>query len=218
MLKFLKTHVVGVLALTLALSGGAAYAAGKIGGKRIKRHAIHARHIARGAVHPRHLSPDLLSQLGSSGVNGQQGPRGPRGVRGPTGPRGRIGAKGPTGPQGPAGPEGSVPTTLPSRATLRGVFALTGTTGAETAESFSLETKQSPAAHVIEAGGASTGDCPGSASAPSAAAGQLCIYVAPGSATSVSVFAPADGSGTLGFGLRTTGDGRASGTWAVTAQ
>ena len=55
---------------------------------------------------------------------------------------------------------------------------------------------------------APTADCPGS---PNAAAGQLCLYVDAGTVELVSH--PA----TLGFGLRLTADGRAAGTWAVTA-
>jgi hypothetical protein len=223
MLRLLKSHAVAFLALVLALSGAGAYAAGRIGGKRIKRNAIHARHIAPGAVLLRHLSPEVLARLASggngSGPRGPQGPRGARGATGPRGPRGTRGTRGPTGKTGKTGPTGPAGGTspLPSGQSLRGVWAVAGLAGAETAVSFAPTLGLTPAPHVIGAGESPPADCPGSVSEPAAAAGQLCVYVADGSTTAVALFVPASGTGALGFALRTAADGRASGSWAVKA-
>lgn len=204
MLRFVKTHAVGLVALFVALSGGA-YAAATIGSTDIKSRAVKARHIKSRAVGIRALNPIVRARLGGPGATGV---RGPQGQRGPTGRRGATGRRGPTGPAGPAGPAGPVPTTLPAGQTLRGVWATGGPTGAETAVSYAPSLALPPASHIVSA---STNECPGSVDSPQAAAGQLCIYVATGTVELLAL--PAK----FGFGVRTTADGRAAGSWAVTA-
>jgi hypothetical protein len=89
--------VVSLIALFLALGGGAAWASGLISGKQIVDHSIPEGKLTAKAIKSLHGTP---------------GPAGPRGA---TGPRGPQGAKGDTGPQGPQGPgaisinEGGVP-------------------------------------------------------------------------------------------------------------
>jgi hypothetical protein len=50
MKRFSYANVAATIALVLALSGGAVYAAGKIGPKQIKQNAVKSKHIAEGAV------------------------------------------------------------------------------------------------------------------------------------------------------------------------
>jgi hypothetical protein len=206
--KLLKRHAVALLALVLALSGAGAYAAGKIGGKRIKRHAIHARHIAAGAVHLRHLAPEVFTRFDRVGAPG------PGGTRGPAGPRGPRGLRGPTGARGPTGP---TPSTLSNHRELRGAWAVAGPTGAEGAVSYAVPLTFTPAGHVLPPGGSATAECPGSASDPHAADGHLCLFIAGGSTAAAALFNTSPGSGPFGFGVRLAADGRASGTWAVRA-
>ena len=150
---------------------------------------------------------------------------------GPQGPAGPIGADGPAGPPGPQGPADA----LPSARTARGTYTLAFASAAadqdgETNESFVLALAAAPIPHIVAPGDAVTSECPGSAAAPTAAPGQLCIYEADrgGLVRSITPFDPsrakAAGSnrtGGFGFGLRVVADGpghlRTSGTWAVTA-
>jgi hypothetical protein len=112
------------------------------------------------------------------------------------GPRGRTGPAGPAGPPGSPGAPGSPGTaaaqpggTLPSGATLRGAWAPTGerpdTAGVVGGHgvSFAYPLGARPTPHVIPVGGSATTDCPGSATAPAAASGQLCLYIVSTSGT-----------------------------------
>jgi hypothetical protein len=78
--------VVAVIALFLALSGGAAWASGLISGKQIANHSIPAKKLTAAAV---------------KALHGQRGPAGPQGPKGDTGSQGPKGETGATGPQGP---------------------------------------------------------------------------------------------------------------------
>jgi hypothetical protein len=83
--------VISVIALFVALGGGAAYASGLIPGSQIKNHSIPAKKLTKKAIRSLH------------GERGARGPVGPSGPAGPTGPAGPQGPVGPTGPQGPGG-------------------------------------------------------------------------------------------------------------------
>jgi hypothetical protein len=83
--------------------------------------------------------------------------------------------------------------------------------------SYALALKQPPTAQVVPAG-QTTPECPGSAAVPEAAADTLCLYLAASSTASVEVFNPGgSGAARFGFGVRLLADGRAAGSWAVTA-
>jgi hypothetical protein len=163
-------------------------------------------------------------------------------------------ATGPQGPQGPQGPSGTAATppggTLQAGITLRGAFGPTaaGVSGAghSAGEGVSFGgygLAARPQAHVIAVGGSATTECPGSAAAPSAIPGHLCLYLAKQSAITTGdqliVTDPVTDNGinfnvetgvTTGFGDSKVGtvgfkvvyaDGtaasaQASGTWAVT--
>jgi hypothetical protein len=95
----------------------------------------------------------------------------------------------------------------------------------ETSISFQIPLAAAPALHIIPVGGPSTGPCPGTATNPSAAPGNLCIYESTLVGTT-GFFLP-DGanpvSGPTRFGLpgligaSGSGDYIARGAWAVTA-
>ena len=170
--------------------------------------AVHSRHIASGAIHLRHHGNDVYARF-SGGGTGTPGAQGPQGARGPRGFRGPTGQRGPTGP---------MPTTLTRGRELRGTWALAGPTGAEGAVSYQLPLTFTPSGHVLAPGAAATSECPGSDASPHAAEGHLCVFTATGSTAAVTLFAPSASGGAFGFGLRTTDDGRASGSWAVRAR
>jgi hypothetical protein len=115
------------------------------------------------------------------------GPRGPRGLRGiqgatgATGAAGATGATGATGAKGDAGPAGPFPDPLASGKSVRGNFNIdTVTTGASQLEgaaiSFVFSLPAAPNVHIVGIGRPPTAECPGSATNPPAAAGDLCFY------------------------------------------
>lgn len=87
-MKFLRRNAIALIALTLAIGGGTAYAAATINGGK----------IIPGTIGAKKLTPGLIQRIDAgAGFPGQQGPAGVPGARGPEGP------EGPAGPQGPAG-------------------------------------------------------------------------------------------------------------------
>jgi Collagen triple helix repeat (20 copies) len=113
--------LVAVLALVMAMGGGA-YAAGNlINGSQIKKGTVAASKLSSSAR--RQLEGDRGAQ-GETGAAGPQGPKGDTGASGPQGPKGDPGAQGlagekgdtgaagesgqggAAGPEGPAGPAG----------------------------------------------------------------------------------------------------------------
>ena len=81
--------VISVIALFVALGGGAALASGLISGQQIINHSIPEKKLTAKAVKT---------------LRGQRVPAGPQGATGATGPQGPEGTKGDTGPTGPQGP------------------------------------------------------------------------------------------------------------------
>jgi hypothetical protein len=80
-MRYLKhpATIIAVIALFVALGGGAAFASGLISGSQIKNHSIAAKKLTKKAI---------------KSLHGQRGPRGATGA---------TGATGPAGPQGPGG-------------------------------------------------------------------------------------------------------------------
>ena len=190
------------------------------------------------------ISKSVLKKL-----KGKTGPTGPAGAPGQTGATGPAGANGATGPQGPEGEEGPAGPTgtfgsepLPEEESLTGVWATSGgesdislvaitfasqVTSAPTtyyqssAAQFSLD----PAGNIAEINAEEfEGQCPGSASSPTAEPGALCVYTTgednANSLFSLPEFAENFSSSTesgavLPFSLESLG--YAFGTWAVTA-
>lgn len=113
--------MIALLALFVALGGGAALAAsGLISGKKIVNHSIPEKKLTAAAV---------------EALRGLQGPAGPRGPRGATGARGLQGPKGDPGPIGPSSatsahavgpiPVGTTRTVITSLYLLPGSYVIT---------------------------------------------------------------------------------------------
>jgi hypothetical protein len=202
MLGFLRTkltfsNAVALTALFVALSG-AAYAA-----IELPKNSVGTKQLRKGAVTKAKIKPATVKAL--------------------------RGATGPAGPPGPVGPAGG---TLPAGVTLRGTFALgqddgTSSTSltSETGVSFggyALATR--PAINLVLPSFSIPAPlaCPGTADAPEAAPGNLCVYataINPNSAGQffvgdLSAPPPAPASGvTFNVGTKAftqQGDGRAS--------
>jgi hypothetical protein len=228
------TTVIAVFALIFAMSGGA-YAA--------KRFLITSKS---------QISPKVLKSLkgargakGANGVAGAQGPAGPAGPAGPVGPAGAPGAAGPKGEDGKDGSEGKegkqgapgttgFTETLPSGKTETGTWSATQETeevGTVAAISFTIplaEGLEESQVHVDSLAEPNFEEvCPGSAEAPKATKGNLCVYTGVSKGLEVlrviKPFTAAEaGTGPNGAIIRmaqpsTAEPTLAYGSWAVTA-
>ena len=92
--KFSYANVTATIALFIALSGAAAYAAGKIGSTDIAKDAIKAKHVKDGEIGTAEVRDGAL--LSDDFASGQlpQGEQGPRGAEGPQGVQGEQGEQG----------------------------------------------------------------------------------------------------------------------------
>jgi len=220
-----RRNIIAYLALFVAL-GGTSYAAVKL-----PKNSVKAKQIAAGAVASSEVKDHSL--LTKDFKPGQL----PAGARGDAGPKGDTGAKGDKGDQGEPGP---LLDALPPGRTLRGTFGMLGhgeeDNGLEIASesiSFQFPLAAAPSVKVVQSGTASSPpECPGTAAAPEAAPGWLCVYEnraqnqRTGSYPSVSApgsaFSPSAGK----YGAVLSVQGQAAGTgwffwsegtWAVTA-
>ncbi|MDX6645485.1 MAG: hypothetical protein QOK40_1212 [Miltoncostaeaceae bacterium] len=197
LLAYARQHHLAAAAIFLALGGTAvavSLPAGSVGTRQLRNAAVTSAKVRDGSLLARDFRAGELNHgtqgpRGDPGGRGEPGPTGPPGVRGPqgdAGPAGAAGAPGPPGPQGPRGPAGdpgALAGTLPSGQTLRGVYraaggqttAPAGTLAADTI-TFAMPLTFGPAAHLVPAGGVAPTQCPGSATAPAAAPGNLCVY------------------------------------------
>jgi hypothetical protein len=200
--------LVAILALVLATTGSAV-AASLITSKQIKDGTIQTKDISKKA------QKSLRGKTGAKGATGATGAAGPAGAAGPKGDKGDV---------GPAGP---FPDTLPSGKTLRGDYATAGQVPsgggfATDSISFDYPLATAPTVHFIAVGVTPPAECPGTAAAPAAQSGHLCVYEAATSATTTAIFkaTTASGADTTGAVVRSLGTGTAPfyslGTWAVT--
>jgi hypothetical protein len=98
--------IIAVVALFVALGGGAALASGLVSGSQIENHSIAAKKLTKSAIRSlrgRRGPQGAQGAPGATGATGPQGTMGASGVTGSPGPAGPQGPAGPTGPQGPAG-------------------------------------------------------------------------------------------------------------------
>ena len=95
--------VISLIALFVALGGGAAMASGLISGKRIVNHSIPAKKLTAAAIT---ALQGQRGPAGPQGVKGSTGAKGPKGDKGDTGPKGATGDTGPKGDKGDTGPQG----------------------------------------------------------------------------------------------------------------
>jgi hypothetical protein len=196
-------------------------------------------------------SPGGGSKASSSKVKVKRGPRGRRGATGPAGPAGARGATGLQGPIGPQGPKGDVGSpgpfvkAVPSGESLSGTW---GISGAETSKamgvvSFAFPVIPAPSFYLVNEEGTEgiqfpqggtlgtateselNEHCPGSAAAPKAKRGDLCVYTAQESEATYDVGAAFAGAQELpsqngvDFPIVTLANpGFMTGTWAVTAE
>jgi hypothetical protein len=214
LLGHLQQHLVGYLALFVALGGTSFAAAALINGSQIKPHTIPKNRLTNSAI---------------ASLKGSRGPRGPQGDSGPQGPTGPQGAQGQQGQQGIQGPPGPFPDgDLPAGKTLRGDFAAFGSgTGEPAADSisFGFRFAAAPTPHVILAGDTPPSQCPGTVAMPEAASGNLCIYEADfANRASLDCFDHAlnqDAADRTGAVLRVLASANSvfgsNGTWAVTS-
>jgi hypothetical protein len=138
-----------------------------------------------------------------------------------TGPQGIPGGNGQRGLPGPQGPAGPFPSTLPSGKTLTGAYRtdIVNMVALEDTQSFAYPLASRPSVHFIGIGTTAPAQCPGTASDPQAAPGNLCVYAALGlSGANVIGISDPDtnhpGSSLWGF---TVAGATSSGSWAVTA-
>ncbi len=191
---------------------------------------------------------------GATGPGGAPGPQGPAGATGATGAAGATGPAGPAGPKGTNGINGAIHPgeTLPSGASETGVWFAEDASGASRSpavisfpiplaveltwgEGIPGEPENqvhyiNPKGEEVPTGGKEvpSSACTGSAAAPTAAPGNLCIYAhkAPTegeSGTNEGIRNPTGGK-TFNLGAATSGallegavGGTSFGTWAVTA-
>jgi hypothetical protein len=156
-----------------------------------------------------------------------EGPAGRNGLNGLNGTNGANGVNGKEGKEGPAGP---LLEALPSGRSETGVYSLEGAGSViESGWGFPLQLGSEPTAHLIKDGEASTAQCPGSVSKPTAAPGNLCVYEAKNhsAGSSEALFNPENESfggkaSRFGWGFAINNGSPGSnawsmGTWAVTA-
>ena len=200
--------VVSLISLFFAL-GGVGYA------KKVV-HLIDGSTIKKGSIPLDRLSSSARATLkGNRGPQGFQGPQGPQGLPGAQGPKGDPGSPGKDGVPGPPGP---YPDALPSGKTIKGAFYLTSTISSY---SFAFALPTAPVVHVLSFGTSATPECPGTATDPQAAPGQLCLYQSNNSAAGACVFATDDPmsscTSATKFGFGGSASATMSGQWAVTA-
>jgi hypothetical protein len=172
--------IVGFIALLAALSGTAVALPGvnlvdsgdikngQVKRKDLGKNAVNGAKVANGSLTGADVRDQSLTPSDFSGS--VQGPPGP------PGPKGDKGDKGDTGEPGP------VLTTLGSGQTLRGAYgdgddySTDPDLPLEASISYPFPLASNPIAVHVQAGGAPTANCPGTATAPQAAPGFLCIY------------------------------------------
>lgn len=214
--------VISVIALVFALTGSAFAAKFIITSKsQIKPSVLASLKGPKGAA----------GEPGAKGDPGGQGPEGKAGPEGKQGAEGKEGKEGPEGKQGPKGDTGApgqngttgFTETLPSGKTETGVWDVsTNEPSVKFATmSYAIPLAQPPAAvKVVQVEEEEVEGCPGTAEAPAAEPGNLCIYVAQTTLEHVNGF-PAlvlSSGADVGFSIQGEEGGFARGSWAVTAE
>jgi hypothetical protein len=199
--RFGVPGVVSVLALVLAMTGGAFAAQDQISSsgdqvqsaqKKKKKKAAKGKRGPRG-------KQGAKGDTGAAGPQGAQGPAGPGGPAGPAGPQGAPGQDGAPGTPGNDGAPGTPGVTgftevLPSGETEKGAWYVGGI--ASGGSGFAVISFNIPLAEPIAATNALhpgkvgyEANCTGTAANPTAASGYLCLYTG-GSSTAGTPPAP----------------------------
>jgi hypothetical protein len=178
-------------------------------------------------------------ETGDEGSNGEVGPQGERGPQGEVGPAGEVGPRGRVGPTGEVGAKGQegrqgppgtsiLGSTIPTGSTVYGTWGAATVWPTEPGQAISMTASfPIPAAAPVEGSHIVKGPsehCPGSAAAPSAASGYVCMYVT--TSNEGTELDPEGPVGRFGFAYRISGGSKgvsntiatsAFGTWAFTA-
>lgn len=217
--------VVAIVALVAALSG-AAFAAGGLTGQQEKQ--------------VKKIAKKYAGKPGATGAQGPAGPQGAAGAKGDKGDKGDQGEKGAKGAPGEIGEAGACSIenpecVAPSGSTETGVWSLGNDDGPSIVPlSFNLQLPEAPEAlyYVNEEGKEINAgfeevtpvNCLGSADAPTAPAGAVCVYAGEEAlASGFPGFIPETlnsfyvSGATFFFSLKAFED-YAFGTWAVTAK
>jgi hypothetical protein len=199
---------VAVLALVMAMVGGAYAASGALTGKQKKE--------------VEKIAKKFAGKPGAPGAAGTNGTNGTNGKDGTNGTKGDPGAKGEKGDTGPAGP---LLETLPSGKSVTGMWSYINAASEEEVVTISYPVRLAAPVEtanivVLKPEEGETTECPGTLEEPKAAAGTLCLYqeeLAPGleAKREDALFYPASLS--TGVTLRLAGAIAGVGSWAVTA-
>ncbi len=220
-------HVIAVLALVFAMTGGA-YAAKKYlitSTSQIKPSVLKMLQGKAGPVGaPGAAGPQGPAGPAGTGAKGESGAAGKNGENGGLGPRGATGLGGATGPAGTTGPEGVCSKsncTLPSGATETGSWSVslynlpTGKSAPFVAISFPVPVKKAVLGRAFyfnaqeteeldEGKTVGTSGCKGTLAAPEAPSETLCVYTESENDEFVS-FTNFLGPGPVGGGYGTSG-------------
>jgi hypothetical protein len=235
-------NVMASVAVFLSMSGGA-YALtiprDSVGTRQLRERAVTRTKLATGAVASTQIRDGSLR---ARDFMRSDLPDGPRGARGASGARGSTGSRGPTGAtgaRGPAGPRGeSALDPVPTGRTIRGVVGAnahspsndaTNDFGVDAVLPIPAPSALADAAVAVNVGAttATTTDtnagCTGTAAAPTAPAGVVCLYVS-GAANALNLQGlSASGAAGTPYGFKlvwnsaATGDTFVDAVWAYTA-
>ena len=227
-------NVMSTIAVFVVL-GGTSWAALTITGKHVKNSSLTGADVKNGSLSNADVKPGSLRAGAFAAGQLPRGEKGDKGDPGGKGDQGLQGVQGEKGLKGDQGVPGPYPTgDLPSGLTLRGVYRVQGyggaSAGASLAVSFPFPLASAPTPALMASGAEPTAECPGSATAPSALAGYLCLYEVNANAAIASkhIGNPEDNSspGASRYGFFLTAflgpiQGSTNfawgGTWAVTA-
>ena len=236
------TNVAMTLALVFAMSGGA-YAAGRYvitSTKQISPKVLKSLQGKAGKAGANGAAGATGSQ-GPAGANGKDGVNGTNGANGSNG----VGVTSSVEPKGANCKEGGskfvaasgttyacngatgFTETLPAGKTEVGAWFISGppkyapfeTTIARSSISFVIPLASEPTAHFLKEGEGETAECPGKATNPQAAPGNLCVYEEGGDGVEGELTVNAHTYGAIMAPVTAAQPGGvASGSWAVTAE
>jgi hypothetical protein len=215
--------IVAIVALVLALGGGAYAASGALTSKQKKEvEKIAKKYAGKPGV------------AGATGPAGAAGGKGDAGSNGNTGPEGKQGPEGKRGPEGEEGLEGSpwIVGSLPSGKTEMGTWsfgeaAAAGVQYAPVSFSVPLGVGSTVAVHYVNAAGNEEEEgevkrepathCLGTNVDPSAPSGTLCLYESFKADTFFEGALSQGPAGEVLYFISTAAGANARGSWAVTA-
>jgi hypothetical protein len=208
--------VVAIVALIAALAG-TAFAAAKLNPTQKKEVTKIAKKFAgKNGKNGKNGAKGATGAQGPAGAPGKDGTNGLPGAPGATGPTGATGELGVTGPTGPTGPSG-IMSPLPKGQTETGIADIANTPIYYKEETGELKVESSPAQYInmpfniplsaaptgiiikaapptfptgVVLGSGTEAECTGTAAAPTAPEGKVCVYVegTVGAETAVETF------------------------------